>query len=784
LTKLTLPGGESYGFTPDAAHRITTVTDGLGNHMDFGLDPMDNVTSIDVYDAAGTKVKTETRDYDNLNRLFHVYNAAKQATATFDYDANGNIKQSIDGNLHSTARVYDALNRLDQLTDAASGLTDYGYDANDVLNQAIDPKGNNTVITRNGFGEPTAVNSPDAGLTNYAYDSAGNIKTKTDARGWSVTYTYDALNREIYAAESNGVNFATTWDTGGCVGKPAVLAFTGGKTKYSWNANCHLTKKVQTVQYTKITLAQAWSPLTGRLMSTTYPSGMKIGYGYDAAGQVKRLTVNGNLLLSNITHFPFGPVRRWVWATGSGAINARTFDQDGRLKSFPLDGTGLRRTLGRDLGGLIRTITDANGATLAQKQVLTYTARDEVKSFTNGTVTQSYTYDNNGNRLAGPLAANQSMFVEPTDRLLTTQILPAAPVSITSELAGYISKDEKNSYYHSSRGDMRQALPVGGQLQVYGVSNLHEPVITINDVTQAAILRLYDADGAALLGEYSETYNQPTAQPIISREYVYLDGSIPVAVTATGGVTATAADLYRIYADYLDTPRTVVNPDGSAVVWDWTRTDPFGAIPPTSTFAISLRFPGQHADPATGLFLNHFRNYDPNKGRYIEPDPIGLAGGQNNLFAYVGGNPVSESDQAGTISSKTLEIAKYLGDKLMTKALLKGSEKVKEYGEEKGLGILLTLNGIDQRTTYGIMGAIKGVEVAQAFFAPLYLLFPEAIPVVLALNIPIASVIGYNGFQNGYGIPGGTCSIEPLTPEPRNHNYYPPVSMYMHFSVF
>ena len=46
-------------------------------------------------------------------------------------------------------------------------------------------------------------------------------------------------------------------------------------------------------------------------------------------------------------------------------------------------------------------------------------------------------------------------------------------------------------------------------------------------------------------------------------------------------------------------------------------------------FAQPLRFPGQYADAETGLFDNWHRTYDPSIGRYLTPDPIGLAGGLN-----------------------------------------------------------------------------------------------------------------------------------------------------------
>jgi RHS repeat-associated protein len=59
-----------------------------------------------------------------------------------------------------------------------------------------------------------------------------------------------------------------------------------------------------------------------------------------------------------------------------------------------------------------------------------------------------------------------------------------------------------------------------------------------------------------------------------------------------------------------------------------------------------MRFPGQRYDAATGLYHNYFRDYDPAIGRYVQSDPIGLAGGIST-YAYGNGAPLGFSDPLG-----------------------------------------------------------------------------------------------------------------------------------------
>ncbi len=48
-----------------------------------------------------------------------------------------------------------------------------------------------------------------------------------------------------------------------------------------------------------------------------------------------------------------------------------------------------------------------------------------------------------------------------------------------------------------------------------------------------------------------------------------------------------------------------------------------------------------------GLYYYRARTYSPSWGRFLQPDPIGYAGGAN-LYAYVGNDPLNNTDPSGT----------------------------------------------------------------------------------------------------------------------------------------
>ena len=76
---------------------------------------------------------------------------------------------------------------------------------------------------------------------------------------------------------------------------------------------------------------------------------------------------------------------------------------------------------------------------------------------------------------------------------------------------------------------------------------------------------------------------------------------------------------------------------------------PFGETAGASELGNPLRYTGRAYDAATGLYDNRLRNYHPVLGRFIEPDPIGPAGGIN-LYAYVNSDPINFIDPLGLVA--------------------------------------------------------------------------------------------------------------------------------------
>jgi RHS repeat-associated protein len=82
---------------------------------------------------------------------------------------------------------------------------------------------------------------------------------------------------------------------------------------------------------------------------------------------------------------------------------------------------------------------------------------------------------------------------------------------------------------------------------------------------------------------------------------------------------------------------------------------PYGETVKTTGQVTDYRYAGMFHLPETGLYLTHYRLYDPNAGRWLNRDPIGETGGLN-LYGYVGENPVNRVDLLGLSEQDIIRI--------------------------------------------------------------------------------------------------------------------------------
>jgi YD repeat-containing protein len=118
LIKVTLPDGSFLEYGYDAAHRLTSIGDNLGNRIVYTLDAMGNRTLEEVRDPSNALAQTRSRVYSSLNRLFQELGAQSQTTE-YTYDDQGNVLTIKDPLNRVTTNQYDALHRLKQVTSPA-----------------------------------------------------------------------------------------------------------------------------------------------------------------------------------------------------------------------------------------------------------------------------------------------------------------------------------------------------------------------------------------------------------------------------------------------------------------------------------------------------------------------------------------------------------------------------------------------------------------------------------------------------------------------------------------
>jgi RHS repeat-associated protein len=624
-------------------------------------------------------------------------NARSAMTWQYGYDAMGRLNTTVDPNGLASYIYYDSLGRPVQTQQppntgsSTPTVIQLGYNLADGLTSVTDPRNLATSYSPNGLGDVASQSSPDTATSTFSYDAKGNLLTSLDARGKQTGYGYDNLDRLTSISYPSGTGTTFEYD-GGASPTPAEkgeltkMTDESGQTVYSHDALGRLTTKITVIGSRTFSTGYSWGDsgsALDKLTAITYPSGSRVNYSYDAQGAVSAISVNpvnangggvsgtAQALLGTITYNVDNNITGWLWSDGK----ARTigYDSVGLISSYTLgdpagtgSAAGTLRSVSRDSAGRITGYSHVNSgsAVASLEQTFGYDNLNRLLSASLNGAGTAYSYDETGNRTSKTIGATTySNTVATTSNRLTQTQDVGGTATITYDAAGHITGDGTNSFTYSDRGRMVSASTPSGTV-TYVYNGLNQRVGKSGSTTlvpTGAAYYLYDEAGQ-LLGEYDAN-----GAPIY--ETIYL-GALPVGAIKQTGTAATsdiAVTLYNVHADHIATARVITKQD-QTIVWRWDSAEAFGATAPDQnpnslgTFSFNQRFPGQVFDAETGLFQNWNREYNARQGRYIESDPIGLAGGINS-FAYVKSNPLSAIDPRGEniVGAVLMRVATFVG---------------------------------------------------------------------------------------------------------------------------
>ena len=250
-----------------------------------------------------------------------------------------------------------------------------------------------------------------------------------------------------------------------------------------------------------------------------------------------------------------------------------------------------------------------------------------------GSVTATYTYDANGNRLTEDGTTVVGVY-DAQDRIVSyagTTYAHDANGNRLSETSGGLTK----TYEHDAQGTLRAAT-VGGTAVKY--------------VVDGSARRLVRTEGATTTNQWLYRDDLQIAAELdgagaVRWRFVYAAGKhVPDGAIDGAGVA------HRIVTDQVGSLRLVVRASDGVVV-QRMRHDAWGRVEEdfvaAGTARVPFGFAGGIYDRGTGLVHFGAREYDPGVGRWTSKDPIGFQGRSSNLYEYVGDRPLDRVDPSG-----------------------------------------------------------------------------------------------------------------------------------------
>jgi len=634
LVRTTDPLGAVTRYGYDEAGNIATVTDALG-----GVTRFENNAAglpVAVTDPLGAVTRYE---YDGFGRVTTVVGPLGAVTR---------MRWSPDGDLRERVEPDGATQRW---SDAASGTAE----------EAVDARG---LVSRTEFGPfdlPVAEQGPDGhrlgyaydtelrlvAVTNeqglvwrYTYDAAGNLVAETDFNGRTTRYGYDPAGQLVRTDRADGTTVLLERDVLGRIvtrrAGPDVAVFAYDAADRMISARNDVAEVTFTYDPLGRVVAES---VDGRVVHSEYdalgrrtvrrtPSGAQSAFSYDAAGRPVALRTGTRVL-------------RFVHDRGGRELSRRFGQAELRQWWDPQDRllgqavrAGERTTQRREYAylpdGHLAGVTDA----LSGPRALEVDAAGRVRSVAGPGWREDYAYGASGavTHASGPAAAGPR-------RYAGTLLTAAGDTVYRHDALGRTVERQRHGRvwrYHWNSDDRLTAVgtPDGtGWVYRYDALGRRIAKLRLDGGGQVAERIGFTWDGTELA---EETHAGMTVawdrEPGAGR---------PVAQTER---LRTGERFHTIVTDLVGTPAELVDEAGEvawhlrATLWGQVADEPARAWTP-------LRFPGQYHDRETGLHYNFHRYYDPETGRYLTHDPLGLGPAPDSL-AYVP-NPTRQIDPLG-----------------------------------------------------------------------------------------------------------------------------------------
>jgi RHS repeat-associated protein len=533
------------------------------------------------------------------------------------YDPNDSVEQytDFDGAVHRYE--HGSWNKPVRRIDPLGNATRLRWTTQELVAEATDPGGCVSQYAWDRMGRLTGVRRNGVARETYRYDAVGNLIEKRDGDGRSLlrlTPTEDRLVAEIELGSGGGHRFS--YDAAGRV----LRAETNG-----------------------VAAEFAYDAFGNRILDQRGGRGVAHrfrGHGNLAASTVlERFSVRCERTENDLAVFPpCGPEIRierlggrvFRRRCGGTVVEISRYDEIGRcvLKEIAFDtrrpGSWTRKFRYSGEGDLLEAADSLSGVTRYQ-----YDAAHRLISLHGPGKDGSFRYDAAGNLLAQPELASATCSRRNT-------IVEADGEAFEYDGRDRVIRRGQVQYEYDSQ-DMMVAcrLPQGMWRAEYDALGRRTKVAWRDrehsfywDTDRLAA----EIDGSGCI-----------------RVYIYADALslTPIAFADYAGVDSDPARgrLCFVFSDQRGAP-VLVTDVGGEEVWR-AELEPYGraAIATSSSLVLNLRFPGHYFDELTGLHYNRFRYYDPRLGRYLQSDPLGIAGGVN-LHAYPA-NPLVKVDVRG-----------------------------------------------------------------------------------------------------------------------------------------